>query len=82
MGEKCKNWQIEGSQKMFCFLSAYYVNFIFGFVLVVCLEKIYFINKKKIIRKNPAYCNISSPVVCRQTLLRNRFLHSEWFLRS
>lgn len=45
MGEKYKNWQIEGSWKMFCFfLSAYYVNFIFGFVLVVCLGKIYFIN--------------------------------------
>lgn len=46
MGEEYKNWQIEGLWKMFCFLSAYYVNIILDFVLVVCLGKIYFINKK------------------------------------
>lgn len=46
MGGKCKNWQTEESQKMFCYLSAYYVNFIFGFVPVICLGIIYFINLK------------------------------------
>lgn len=76
MGEKYKNWQIEGLWKMFCFLSAYYVNIILDFVLVVCLGKIYFINKKI------AYCNISSPVICRQTLVRNGFSLPECFLRS